>query len=88
MTEKKKELNASEIDNLKKVLAELDQKIKNLEETEKKNNEKKKKKVKDKEDEQNAENLTGRIYSLEKKQWTKNIYINTNIIENVEITQI
>ena len=33
MTEKKKELNASEIDNLKKVLAELDQKIKNLEET-------------------------------------------------------
>ena len=42
MTEKKKELNASEIDNLKKVLAELDQKIKNLEKTEKKNKEKKK----------------------------------------------
>ena len=37
MTEKKKELNASEIDNLKRVLAELDKKIKNLEENEKKN---------------------------------------------------
>ena len=88
MTEEKKELNASEIDNLKKVLAELDQKIKNLEENEKKNEDNKEKKENDKEDEHNAENLAGRIYTLEKKQGPKNIYINTNIIENVEITQI
>ena len=61
MTEKKKELNASEIDNLKKVMAELDQKIKHLEETEKKNNDNNEKKENDKEDEHNAENLTGKI---------------------------
>ena len=43
MKEKKKELNASEIDNLKELIAELEQKIQNLEENEKNNNNKEKK---------------------------------------------
>ena len=41
MAEQKKELNESELDNIKKVLAELEQKIKNLVETLKKNNDNK-----------------------------------------------
>ena len=47
-------------------MAELDQKIKNLEENEKKNKDNKVKAEDYKEDEDNGENLTGRIYLLEK----------------------
>ena len=48
-------------------MAELDQKIKNLEENEKKKKDNKVKTEDYKEDEDNGENLTGRIYLLEKK---------------------